>query len=491
MAYAVDGENPKPVLESFCDTEIPIVKLAMSSELSPVAGHVSATYRGSLLVWGGYYYSYSTMDYRKGSDLYIYPYALAGNSGVWLKVMGTGSEPKPNSGGAALICGDDLYIFGGTTVLGDGSGRRRNPQTSMLWKLNIPSAVWDIVDPAPDLKVPTPRDKTAAWSIGHKLYFFGGFGPCFQLLNSVDAYLVGDNDFVSGGPGTCWNNQLLEFDVDERRWNLIPKRGTPPTARAGAGSQYVEDLGVVFLFGGRGSITRLNDLYVLDINTFIWTEIDLSIRPPGRSWCAMSWIPDRQEIFMSSGFSVDEKPLDDVWALDMSRCYEGDVRENITVSWKCVKPATINDEVNDQEGAANNNADATSPAEAPPFQRFWHTANAIESRSHTSFTEAVLLYGGMSQHPCSTAPCLNTLHVQTIQPPSLFATVLRWYSKTDTKLPSPVFPALYRKHYLLEDINRFKRDFRHSYGDCYRLANSLHGLTLKEIFDILDMKNSL
>ncbi|CAD5208863.1 unnamed protein product [Bursaphelenchus xylophilus] len=489
MEYAVDGQNPFPAQEADCANEIPIVKLAMTHELSPVAGHMSATYRGSLLVWGGYYYSYNTMDYRKGSDLYIYPFGLAGDSGVWLKVMGTGNEPKPNSGGAALICGDDLYIFGGITVLGDSTGRRRNPQTSMLWKLNIPSAVWEIVDPDPDLKVPTPRDKTAAWSIGRKLYFFGGFGPTFQLLSPSDAYLAGDNDFVYGGPGNCWNNQLLEFDVDSRIWRLVPKKGTVPSARAGAGSQYVKDLGVVFLFGGRGSTTRLNDLYILDVHSFVWTEIDLSVRPPGRSWCAMSWIPDRKQVFMSSGFSVEEKPLDDVWILDIAQCYGTPIRQNTSVQWKCVRPAT--NHVDDTSPENINPSNDTTAAPSSPFQRFWHTANMIQSRSQSPFTEAVLLYGGMFQHPCSTAPCLNTLHVQTIEPPSLFVTVLRWYAKTHTKLPSPVFPTLYRKYFLLEDINRFKRDFRQSYGDCSRLASSLHGLTLKEIFDILDMRNSI
>lgn len=84
MELAVDGIPASPADKDEEDfNPVPVVKLALTEELSQVAGHVSIVYKGCLLVWGGYYYSYNNIDYRKGSELFVYPYGLTGDMGVW------------------------------------------------------------------------------------------------------------------------------------------------------------------------------------------------------------------------------------------------------------------------------------------------------------------------------------------------------------------------------------------------------------------------
>jgi len=47
-------------------------------------------------------------------------------------------------------------------------------------------------------------------------------------------------------------------------------QGCVPSPRAAHGVARLGDQ--VFLFGGRHDATRLNDLYVLDMGDFIWTQ---------------------------------------------------------------------------------------------------------------------------------------------------------------------------------------------------------------------------
>lgn len=99
-------------------------------------------------------------------------------------------------------------------------------------------------------------------------------------------------------------------------------------------------------------------------------------------------------------------------------------------------------------------------------------------------------FAGMHQHPNNSTPCLNSLHVEPVQPASLLALALRSFARAGLKLPSAVFYQLYRKHFLLEDLHRFRRELR-EYEQCPRECNSLHGMTLREIFDVLDLADPL
>lgn len=179
---------------------------------------------------------------------------------------------------------------------------------------------------------------------------------------------------------------------------------------------------------------------------------------------------------MFGGFSVNEHPLNDVWHLDISKCYDSGKEKKIDVSWKCVRKDRIVKEPEIPSGLHN------PPVPPSPYQRFWHTANYVSS---TIGGAAMLVYGGMFLNPSVSSPCLNTLHFESHKPASLYSQALCWYAKNTNKLPSVVFPGLFRKHHLLQDIQRFKRDYLNSFGGCSRTGSSIYDMSLKEIFDIL------
>ncbi|KAI6182081.1 Kelch domain-containing protein 2-like [Aphelenchoides bicaudatus] len=465
------------------DLMFPRVSFELTENLTPVAGHVATSYRGCLLVFAGYFCSENQLGYREPEFLYVYPYALAGNFNVWLKIKCTSKVPlKPNCGASALIHGDSLFIFGGTTTVPENIARSRSFSASTLYKLDLKTGVWQFVDIPLDKKLPTPRDKSASWIIGNKLYFFGGYGARLSRLEHTDSYLFDADDFKEGNDAgrNVWNNQLLEFDVVKSEWNLVPKSGCVPTQRAAPGAAYVQDLHSVFLFGGRDEACRLNDLYRLDNFSMHWSKLEVEgEKPSGRSWSTFTLLPKQRVILMQGGFSNEDQPLDDAWHLDLSdfydlqKCRDG----TATVRWICIRPPTAPPEPNNEESNE-------SEEDVNPYRRFWHTANLM--------SEAVLVYGGMNQNPTISGPCLNSLHIQQHQPTTLFKICLRSLQRNHLhELPS-IFSTfnLKRKLNLLEEMHRFKnRKSSSSYlTDSTRHCPSLFELSLSEIFDVLDLK---
>jgi N-acetylneuraminic acid mutarotase len=142
--------------------------------------------------------------------------------------------------------------------------------------LDLKSGIFTFVSIADNNKIPTPRDKSASWVVGDKLYYFGGYGIRLSRLENVEeTYLFMDGDYKEGNDvgRNVWNNQLLEFDISKNIWSLIPKSGNVPSQRAAPGAAYVSDLHSVFLFGGRDESSRLNDLYRLDMYSKHWTKM--------------------------------------------------------------------------------------------------------------------------------------------------------------------------------------------------------------------------
>lgn len=94
-------------------------------------------------------------------------------------------------------------------------------------------------------------------------------------LENSQLYLFDADDYKEGNDAgrNVWNNQLLEFNISECKWSLIPKSGFVPSQRAAPGVAYVPDLHSVFLFGGRDESCRLNDLYRLDMFSMHWTKM--------------------------------------------------------------------------------------------------------------------------------------------------------------------------------------------------------------------------
>jgi N-acetylneuraminic acid mutarotase len=393
------------------------ISLLSTSQLTPVAGHVCVSYRGSLVCWGGYYATEQVVEYRLAEYVYIHPYAMQGMESVWLRIKCCGNVPKQSCGSSALVLHDQLYVFGGLVFIDDVF--RRAMATNAITCLDLRTAEWRLIHPNTTQKMPTPRDKTTAWTAHDKLYFFGGYGPGWRRLD--DIYMCGPNEFLEDESGNCWNNQLIEYDVAKNSWHKVTHSGSIPSQRAAASAVYIAELDKVFLFGGRHELVRLNDLYELDMKSKIWTNIDMSPAPIGRSWSSFTYIPSSKKVILYGGFSSDGNALSDFWDLDLKAYFDKETKTDSTIR---PRPVWI---------------------EQSAFQpRLWHGACLIERKVGASTSkgkdEAVLFYGGMDQSPNDPAPFVGTLLERRIQPPSLYTLSLRTVAKQGVLIDKTIVP---------------------------------------------------
>ena len=136
----------------------------------------------------------------------------------------------------------------------------------------------------------------------------------------------------------AWNNQLVRFDIDTNRWSSIKCAGSTPSPRAAAAAIALSDRNEIILFGGKTRDRGLNDLYLLDMTSFIWTKmfvyfyiIYYSIfssvisnrrRLHGRSWMNLSQI-DASRLVLYGGYSNDNSPCsrETIVRIFIKRCF--------------------------------------------------------------------------------------------------------------------------------------------------------------------------
>lgn len=70
--------------------------------------------------------------------------------------------------------------------------------------------------------------------------------------------------------GRGWNNQLVAYNPDQNKWEWPETKGQTPSPRAALAGFQCQSR--VYIFGGRLQENRLNDLYVLDMNSMSWSE---------------------------------------------------------------------------------------------------------------------------------------------------------------------------------------------------------------------------
>ncbi|KAM3719644.1 Kelch domain-containing protein [Dirofilaria immitis] len=330
-----------------------------SKEVSPVVGHTMIKYNKALIVWGGYYHAEGNdFRYRSSTFLYILPAGLlTGCHDVkWILYhVPHGDVPPSTSGACAVLCGCYIFIFGGYV-------RRSAPNnilegySSAMYVLDLVQERWSLIVTGDNSLIPTPRDKMAGWCYRKKCYYFGGYGPRSSDMPNSALYLR-DGEFVADEAGPFyWNNQLLIFDPDpgkQLNWTLAKVGGTVPSARAASACTFLENFDSILLFGGRNKNQRLNDLYLLNLSSLIWTQIEVTgiNQPEGRTWCSLNALFSNQAL-LYGGYSNEARALSDFWRIEIK-----DNGEYYLATWTAVN---IDDEVKSC--------------------RLWHTAAVVEGQ---------------------------------------------------------------------------------------------------------------
>ncbi|VDN01290.1 unnamed protein product [Thelazia callipaeda] len=307
-----------------------------SRELTPVVGHTMVECNKALIIWGGYYHAEEDdIRHRSSSFLHILPAGLLADSKriKWILYhVPRGDVPPSTSGSSAVLCDSQLFIFGGY-MKHSVPNNVMEGHSSMMYVLDLIEESWSLFKTREKNLIPTPRDKMVGWCHGKKCYYFGGYGPRPFDMPNPTLYLSNSGDFVPDESSTFyWNNQLLIFDPDPSQklnWSLAVVGGTVPSPRAACASTYLAKYNSILIFGGRIRNDRLNDSYMLDLSTLIWSQIQVpgTSIPQGRTWCSLNAnSPDQAVLY--GGYSSAERTLSDFWKIQVTKNkvgkYEGE-----------------------------------------------------------------------------------------------------------------------------------------------------------------------
>lgn len=185
--------------------------------------------------------------------------------------MGIGVEAP-----SVAVLGSSLLLFGG-----GGSDGYNNE----FYRLDVAQKMWHHIGSSVHGAVPAAREYFGMATVGPVTYIFGGVA----MAGGAEQYL----------------NDVVAFDDIESVWSSLSPSGTPPVARAycrmvGAASERK-----LWVFGGQSASTGdvlLNDLFVLDVTSNVWSNLSASATgtaPSPRANFAMGYISG--SIFVFSG----------------------------------------------------------------------------------------------------------------------------------------------------------------------------------------------
>jgi len=224
--------------------------------------------------------------------------------------------PSARTGSSYCLVGHKLYIFGGlSSEEGWLSDVHIFDAKTGSWSMNVKTSG----------TAPAPRDKHSCCVNGNKIYVFGGFGP--QNVEEDDdeedepaeaEQVKAEEDMEEDEPATFgWFNDIHVLDTDSNTWSKVEVSGTIPSPRAAFGGLCVFG-NSFYIFGGRDSSQRTNDLYAFDTTTNTWSQpISSGTRPAARSFHSATVVGNYMVIF--GGLARDNKHFNDIHLFDTTK----------------------------------------------------------------------------------------------------------------------------------------------------------------------------
>ncbi|KAM6897618.1 kelch domain-containing protein 1-like [Xenentodon cancila] len=285
--------------------DAPVSRLERSSHTAFIRG-------STLYVWGGY-------QVVAGQDV------LLPSDEIWLCDLDSGMwECKEISGDVppnlSDFCGSNLnstlYIFGGCDAAGGYSNQMFSVDVSQ------PCLSWKRMTETKG-KTPSPRNKHSCWVHRDRIIYFGGYGcktvgdvqntsSSSFVIEEMSWTTIGDTLFRCWG----WNNEVNVFDTHSATWSMPGTQGSAPAPRGCHASALLGNKGYVT----GGVETAELDIFCLDLETWTWTQLDISssCAPLGRSMHTMTPTSDHT-LFTYGGLGTDGSTLDDGWQFDTLR----------------------------------------------------------------------------------------------------------------------------------------------------------------------------
>uniref|UniRef100_A0A0G4IBM0 Uncharacterized protein n=1 Tax=Chromera velia CCMP2878 TaxID=1169474 RepID=A0A0G4IBM0_9ALVE len=205
-------------------------------------------------------------------------------------VEAKGAVPSPRSSHVMCAVGSSLYVFG-------GESKPRTPIDNVMYKFDILNEVWEAVSSADDENAPSPRLAACGAAVGQLLFILGG-----QLSEEASIQM-----------GSGASDELFCFNTETLKWSKITDcKGTPPppTTYATACSHK----GVFYVFGGCTTEGRSNHLYAFDVASSTWSQLATPEGCRGRG--GTSLVPcGKDKLAVVCGFAGEE--TNDVWLYDI------------------------------------------------------------------------------------------------------------------------------------------------------------------------------
>ncbi|RDX82475.1 tea1, partial [Mucuna pruriens] len=278
----------------------------------------------------------------------------------WSELVTKGAPPSPRDSHSCTVVGDNLFVFGGT----DGNVPLRD-----LHVLDTSSHTWIFPTVRGDL--PEAREGHGAAAVGKRLFVFGGCGRSADNINEVyynDLYILNTEMFIwmrattSGTPPSprdchscsSWKNKLIvlggedehdyylsdwkkkdiyqniiysgtSVNADTLVWRELCMSGQLLPPRAGHSTvSFGKNL---FVFAGFTVAHSLyNDLYMLDLETGVWTKVTTTPNAPSARFSVAGDCLDPSMsgvLVFIGGCNINLEALDDMYYL-----YTGIARES-------------------------------------------------------------------------------------------------------------------------------------------------------------------
>lgn len=248
-----------------------------------------------------------------------------GNTDTW-----TLSFITQRNDSAMVFSANKLYVFGGWDT-------QASAYKNDLWEYDITTSAW-----TQKTSGSTARGGCSSWLYNGKMYLFGGHtgslvndlweydistdtwsqksptgGPpqarssSPAIVYSGKAYIFGGG---AGGGGYTNLNDVWELDLTTFVWTQKSPTGGPPSQRNGHTN--VLNAGKMYIFGGSIGGSRLNDTWELNLTTFVWTQKSTTGGPPGTRY-GHSANAYGGKMYVHGGWAMSSG-YDDVWELDLT-----------------------------------------------------------------------------------------------------------------------------------------------------------------------------
>ena len=265
----------------------------------PRAGSACAILEESLVMFGG----------LGMSDFFNDVHSLDLGSGVWTQWNCGGVVPTPRGSAAhGVALGGSLVICGGRTALG---------VTRDVFLLDPRTRRWSHLEPVAGQQ-PEGREDAAGLVIEgqSKLLIYGG--------SSEDGSALGD---------------LWIFDLYRSTWLAIDHHGDPPVHGLAAASAVMipgrADGDYAIVHGGYDGSAYKGDTYLLDLQAFYWTKLEVDVIPRPRTHCVIHSRPNG-DVLIFGGYS-GAVALDDLWLLNFRKKVDRYGMVHLESSWEHVE----------------------------------------------------------------------------------------------------------------------------------------------------------